>query len=241
MRIPAFRRRWTVGHLSAENPAKNRASSEFEIDAWAVSQFVVDRLVPIIGTHPFPLHEQMLMVASVCRLEPSEIFEWGTNIGVSARLFSEAASHYLGTTLIHSIDLPDDVDHVEHPHGERGRLVKGRSNVRLYLGDGLDTSLELWRTGGRKPAPLFFLDGDHARGSVARELNGIMNDVPTAAMLIHDSFFQDRASGYNVGPHEAIAEALAAHEGRYLKIHSGLGLPGLTLLYPSVPLSPSRP
>jgi cephalosporin hydroxylase len=219
--------------LSRDNPTRNRTCSEFEVDNWALSDLVVRKLVPIVGIHPFPLHELMLMAAAVCRLEPTEIFEWGTHIGKSARVFHECASHYRLKTEIHSTDLPDSVHHQEHPHADRGRLVRGRPHVHLHQGDGLDVSLELWRVGGRKPRPLFFLDGDHAYLTVVRELTGIADEVPDAAVLVHDAFYQSAGSGYNIGPHEAIEEVTAIWKDRYRRLDSGLGLPGLTLLYPA--------
>jgi cephalosporin hydroxylase len=219
--------------LSRTNPAKNQALSEFEVDNWAISEFVVRVLVPVVGSHPFPLHELMLMVATVCRFQPTEIFEWGTHIGKSARVFAEAAAQYGTDTEVHSIDLPDHASHVEHPRDERGLFVRDVPRVHLHQGDGLDVSLELWRSGGRKARPLFFLDGDHAFESVRRELNGVMAEVPDPVLLIHDSFYQSPGSGYNVGPHQAIEAALAAHPDRYRSLRSGLGLPGLTLLYPA--------
>jgi cephalosporin hydroxylase len=221
--------------LSRENPAMNVAASEFEVDAWAISQFVMRKLVPVVGSHPFPLHELMLMTGAVCRLEPREIFEWGTHIGKSARIFYEITSHYRVQADIHSTDLPDDVEHREHPHADRGRLVRGLSRVYLHQGDGLTTSLELWRADGRKLRPLFFVDGDHSHESVLRELTGIANEVPHAGILVHDAFYQSAEAEYNTGPYRAIEEVVAVLPGRYRKVHSGLGLPGMTLLYPASP------
>jgi len=147
------------------------------------------------------------------------------------RVFCETTTHYGIQADVHSTDLPDDVDHPEHPHAERGRLVRGIPHVRLHQGDGLDTSLELWRAGGCKPRPLFFVDGDHAYRSVLRELTGIADTVPDAAVLVHDAFYQSPGSGYNIGPYQAIEAVMAKWPGRYRTQHSGLGLPGLTLLY----------
>ena len=80
-------------------------------------------------------------------------------------------------------------------------------------------------------APLFFVDGDHTYGSVLRELTGIADAVPDAAVLVHDAFHQSSPSGYNIGPYQAVEAVLANWPGRYRTQHSGLGLPGLTLLY----------
>lgn len=228
-------RRAPASSLSQENPIRNVTATEFEVDTWAISQFVTDKLVPVVGYHPFPLHELMLMAAAVCRFEPAEIFEWGTHIGKSARIFYEITAHYRVQTDVHSTDLPDDAEHGEHPHADRGKLVRGLSRVYLHQGDGLTTSLELWRAGGRKPRPLFFVDGDHSNESVLRELSGISTQVPDAAVLLHDAFYQSPDSGYNIGPYEAIESVMANWPGRFRKIHSGLGLPGMTLLYPAPP------
>jgi hypothetical protein len=219
--------------LSRENPAKNPTCSEFEVDNWAISQYVLEKLVPRVGIHPFPLNELMLMVAAVCRLRPAQIFDWGTNIGKSARVFYECTTHYGIDAEIHSTDLPDEVGHVEHPRHKRGELVRGLPRVYLHLGDGVATSLEIWNTAGRKPRPLFLVDGDHRYESVFRELGLIVSEVPDPGILLHDSFYQSKGSGYNVGPHQAIEDTLSAVPGRFRRLHSGLGLPGMTLLYPA--------
>jgi hypothetical protein len=91
---------------SRTSPGKNLACSEFEVDAWRLSEFVLERLVPVVGTHPFPLTELMLLSGTVCRFRPSHIFEWGTHIGKSARAFYEITSHYGIPSEIHSVDLP---------------------------------------------------------------------------------------------------------------------------------------
>jgi cephalosporin hydroxylase len=214
-----------------EAAVRNPACSEPEVDSWVVSRLVLSRLVPVVGSHPFPLHELMLMASAVALVRPEMIFEWGTHVGKSARVFFEAARQFDVDVQIHSVDLPDDVEHGEHPGSRRGALVRGLPGVHLHQGDGLDVSLEIWRRDPRSRA-LFFVDGDHAYSSVQRELRGIIETVPQAAILLHDTFFQSPASAYNVGPAQAIVEALEAHPGRYRRMDSGLGLPGMTLLLP---------
>jgi cephalosporin hydroxylase len=218
--------------LRADDPTKNLASSEFEIDNWALSRFVLGKLIPVVGVEPFPLHELMLMSAAFCRLKPPQVYEWGTHIGKSARVFYECATHYGISTQIHSVDLPDEIEHVEHPKDFRGRLVRGLAGIQLHQGDGIEVALSTWKASGRVPSPLFFIDGDHAYESVLRELSAVATEIPGASVLLHDSFYQSGESGYNVGPYRAIADVLRAHPGRYRRIDSGLGLPGMTLLYP---------
>ena len=121
-------------------PLINAHCREFEVNKWALSEFIVRRLLPVVGIHPFPLDELLLMSAAVCRMRPRHIFEWGTHVGKSARIFYET-SRWLGLdTTIHSIDLPDHVPHAEHPGVQRGMMVRGLASVRLYQGDGLETA-----------------------------------------------------------------------------------------------------
>ncbi len=63
------------------DPALNVNASEFEVNNWVISEFVIDKLVPVVGVHPFPLNELILLSSAVCRFKPVMIFEWGTNIG----------------------------------------------------------------------------------------------------------------------------------------------------------------
>lgn len=240
-RLRDLMRRLRGPRPSRRDPTRNRQCTEFESDAWELSRFVMARLVPVVGIHPFPLHELMLMTAAVCRLRPAQIFEWGTHIGASARVFHECREHFGIGAEVHSTDLPDDVDHGEHPGRERGRLVRGLRGVWLHQGDGLETSLRLWSERGRAPHPLFFIDGDHAYETVLREAGGIAQEIPGAAMLLHDTFYQSPQSGYNVGPSKAVQEVLALSPGRYREIRSGLGLPGMTLLYPEAALCEAAP
>jgi cephalosporin hydroxylase len=219
-------------NLDTADPTRNRDCAEFEVDNWALSRFVLGKLIPVVGIEPFPLHELMLMSAAVCRLKPAQIYEWGTHVGKSARVFYECTRHYGIETRIHSVDLPNEAQHVEHPGDVRGKLVRGLPGVHLHQGDGLEVSLSLWRECGRMPAPLFFIDGDHAYESVLRELLSVSSEIPDVSVLLHDTFNQSSGSGYNVGPHRAIEDVQRAHPGRYKRIDSGLGLPGMTLLYP---------
>lgn len=213
------------------NPAKNVGCSEFEVELWSVSRFVIERLVRIVDVHPFPLNKLMLLAGAVCRVRPTHIFEWGTHIGKSARAFYETAKHFGIKCEIHSIDLPDDVSHVEHPANERGRMVRHLESVYLHQGDGLEVALGLWNNAGRPERVLFFIDGDHAEQSVYRELTSIVDTVASPAVLLHDTFYQSPQAQYNVGPHTAIGRVLREHDGKFKRVDSGLGLPGMTLLY----------
>ncbi|NPU86182.1 MAG: class I SAM-dependent methyltransferase [Syntrophaceae bacterium] len=220
-----------LGHPPGEAMV-NASCREFEVNKWVLSEFILRELVPVVGIHPFPLDELLLMTGAVCRCRPRHIYEWGTNIGTSARIFFETARRFRLQTEIHSIDLPDDTDHVEHPRKRRGILVRGRENVRLYQGDGLEVSLRLSRDLDPGTPLLFFLDGDHGYDSVSRELNEIMEKRPGASILIHDTFNQSSESGYNTGPWRAVKDALRAFPGRYARLSTQAGLPGMTLLVP---------
>lgn len=213
------------------DPAINTACAEFEVNNWIISDFIVNKLIPVVGTHPFPICELNLMVAAVCRMKPKQVFEWGTNIGKSARIFYETAQQFGLVLEIHSIDLPDDIEHVEHPHSKRGVMVRGLPEVTLHYGDGLNKMLEIYGKTQEKSPPLIFIDGDHGYESVKRELTGVIENIPEASILLHDTFFQSETSGYNVGPHQAITEILLEIPARFKVMSTTTGLPGMTLLY----------
>jgi hypothetical protein len=212
------------------DPSINQNCSQFEVNNWIISEFVLKTLVPLVGIRPFPLNEQMLMVGSVCRFKPTHIFEWGTNIGKSARIWYETLQHFKIASEIHSIDLPEQINHIEHPHKKRGIYVKGIQEVHLYEGDGLSKSLEILKIIKDPIRPFFFLDGDHDNKSVAREIEGIKLACLNPIILVHDTFYQSEESKYNVGPYIAIKNFLS-DEKDFVQISTNTGLPGLTLLY----------
>jgi cephalosporin hydroxylase len=212
------------------DPVRNPTASEFEVDLWILSRFVLEKIVPVVGAHPYPLNELLLMTGAACRLKPSVVFDWGTHIGASARIFYECESAFKLGYEIHSIDLPPDATHIEHPGNEHGRLVKDLDKVHLHRGDGVKIALAQWQKLGRPKRPLFFVDGDHAYESVRDELNEIFSTIPDASALAHDTFFQSVESKYNVGPARAVDEILEKFPSRLRVVKSGLGLPGMTLL-----------
>ena len=213
-----------------DDPVKNPSASEFEVDLWTLSRFVIEKIVPIVGIHPYPLNELLLMTGAACRLKPSVVFDWGTHVGASARIFHECRQTFKLDYEIHSVDLPLDGTHVEHPGQEHGRLVRGLPGVHLHRGNGVEVALAQWQKLGRPKRPLFFVDGDHAYESVRDELSQIFSIVPDASALAHDTFFQSEESNYNVGPARAIDEIVIRFPGRFHVVKSGLGLPGMTLL-----------
>lgn len=213
-----------------DDPAVNVDCSEFEVNNWHISNFIIEKLVPVAGTHPYPIAELNLMTAAVCRLKPQQIFEWGTNIGKSARIFHEVGKYFRIPMHIYSIDLPDDIEHGEHPRSRRGNMVKGLSDVTLYQADGLEKSIEIYKK-NPQDRTLVFIDGDHSYASVCRELSGIISEMPNASILLHDTFYQSEGSGYNVGPYKAITDTLVTCSEKYKLMSTNLGLPGMTLLY----------
>ncbi|MFT6069696.1 MAG: cephalosporin hydroxylase [Bacteriovoracaceae bacterium] len=201
----------------------------FEVNKWQVSEFVEYKLLPITGHRPFPLTEQVLLASAACFLRPSHIFDWGTNIGVSARLFYETCKHFEINSEIHSIDLPMDQDHGEHPRNDRGKLVRALKNVFLHEGDGAEKAVEIAKSAEIKN-PLFFLDGDHSYETVCRELEYISQHIESPNFIIHDTFLQSQESDYNVGPHLAVKEFVERNPGVFQKMECNLGLPGMTFL-----------
>jgi len=212
------------------DPVRNPTASEFEVDLGTLSRFLLQKIVPVVGTRPYPLNELLLMTAAACRLKPAVVFDWGTHIGTSARIFYECRQTFKLGYDVHSIDLPPASSHAEHPGSKHGRLVQGLAGVHLHRGNGVEVALALWQTLGCPKRPLFFVDGDHAYETVRDELNQIFSTVADASALAHDTFFQSAESNYNVGPARAIDEITEKFPGRFRVVKSGLGLPGMTLL-----------
>lgn len=226
-RVDARNRLHRLRPLKLESPPRAH-DGLFEVDQWAISEIVLRKIVPAVGIRPFPLNELMLMTSVIAWVRPSHVFEWGTNVGKSARVFHEASRAVRLKTAIHSVDLPDDVDHGEHPRSSRGVLVRGLTNVHLHQGDGVETSLRILAE-ERPTRPLFFIDGDHSYESVRRELTAVLDAAPGASVLLHDTFWQVPAAGYNVGPADALQEVLAERPD-YTTFTPDLGLPGMTLV-----------
>ena len=95
-------------YLSSETVV-NDNSTELEVNINQLSSFIFKDLLPIVGISPFPITELLLMSSAVVKLRPDYIFEWGTHLGMSARIFHEICKKYEINVHIHSIDLPDDV------------------------------------------------------------------------------------------------------------------------------------
>lgn len=219
------------------SPIKNPNCINLEVDKWNTSEFVLNRLVKVVGIRPYPLDELMFMTASICYFRPTHIFEWGTHIGKSARIFYEIIEAYNIDAQIYSYDLPDDIEHQEHPKENRGSLVRGLDRVNLFQEDGVQGSFRVLGKSKNSLGNIFYyLDGDHAFSSVLRELNEIYEEYPNAIVLCHDTFFQSDKSQYNVGPYNAINSFIEENKGKYSCLSNSWGLPGMTLIYPKVNL-----
>jgi hypothetical protein len=199
----------------------------FQIDNYPISKFLVEELLPVAGHWPYPPPEVHLMVAAVCWVRPNLIIEWGTNVGNSARIFWHTLKKFDIPCHTHSIDLPADVEHPENVKSSRGNLVKDLSDISLHLGDGLEIALRIVRDRPPSARCLFFVDGDHAYESVTRELEGIMNNAPGAAILLHDTL-----SSLKRWPHEALQDVLKSRPGAYRVVSTDIGLPGMSFVYP---------
>ena len=136
-------------------------------------------------------------------------------------------------TVVHTIDLPEGVQHIEHPGSEHGRFIRHIPAINIYRGDGLETAVGIAAGLPRGSRLLFFLDGDHSYETVLRELSDICCRFPGACIILHDTFYQSPASGYNIGPWQAIQTVLEKSAGRYQVVETQTGLPGMTVLYPA--------
>lgn len=227
-----FTRKYYLNSLLGKypEPVKNSGCSEPEVDNRIISEFVIDKLLPIVGFSPFPVSELIFLTSVVCTTKPGIIFDWGTHIGKSARIFYEISKAFEYNTVIHSTDLPEDIGHAEHPHKNRGMFVRNIKSVHLHLGDGVTESIKIGRK-YKKRKILFFLDGDHEFKSVKRELNKIYAAFPKSVIVVHDTFYQSKEIGYNIGPYLAVKEFLKDHK-KYQYLSTSFGLPGMTALIP---------
>jgi hypothetical protein len=210
---------------------KNNQCSELEIDKWRLSEFIVDTIVPKVGFEPYPLDEIFLMCSAVLLFKPTHIFEWGTHLGRSARIFHEINSRFNVNAEIHSFDLPDDVSHVEHPGNNRAIFLKNIDSVFLYQEDGLVKSPTIFNTSTiENKRALFYLDGDHSYKTVENELRTINENIDNPIFLLHDTFFQSKDSKYNTGPYDALNDFILLNPS-YVVVNTNFGLPGMSLVY----------
>ncbi|MBA4321094.1 MAG: hypothetical protein C0412_22110 [Flavobacterium sp.] len=200
-----------------------------EANKWYLSEFVIKKIYPITGIHPYPLDEVLLIGSSISYFKPDGIIEWGTHEGKSARIFWEYVRFLNLNCEIHSVDLPATNPHNENISEEylRARYIK-QFPVILHEGDGLTVGLEIVKSKMFK-RPLFFLDGDHSYANISRELTAIKKSVDSCIILIHDTFNQGKESNYNCGPYIAFQEFVVQNNlPHYSTI---LGLPGMSLTY----------
>jgi hypothetical protein len=98
--------------------------------------------------------------------------------------------------------------------------------VKQLRGDGVTTALLAYAQSGMR-SPLFFLDGDHLKENVFRELVLIHRITPTAVMLCHDT---------RNGPGQAIADFMARTPDSYT-VHFLESQAGMTRLWPNLSAS----
>jgi predicted O-methyltransferase YrrM len=208
--------------VSAPAPVGPRPA-RLEVDKWVLSEVVL-KLARIVGTHPFPLDELLLMAAAFEYHRPEIVIDIGTHIGKSARVWYELARHYREHTAIHTIDLCE-ATHPEFPASELGRYVRGLP-VTQHIDDGYPAAAALIR---RAPDAtyLIFCDGDHRYESVKRELE-LATMIRRGCLLVHDTFYQP-GSTYNDGPYEAVEEFVRRVPVRQV-VHLQTGLPGLSYI-----------
>jgi predicted O-methyltransferase YrrM len=203
-----------------------------EVDKWATSEVVL-KLARVVGSHPFPLDELMLMAAAFEYHRPEMVIDIGTHIGKSARIWYELARHHRSNTTIHTIDLYDAA-HPEYPSSRLGRYIRGLPVIQ-HIDDGCRGASALIR---RAPDAryLIFCDGDHRYESVKRELE-LATMIRRGCLLVHDTFYQP-GSGYNHGPYEAVQEFVGRVPVRQV-VHLQTGLPGLSYIGLSEAATPS--
>ena len=205
-----------------------------QADTCQLDNFVLEKILPKAGL-PYPLAEISLMSLVVDRVKPTHIFEWGTNVGSSAKIFHHITESLGMDIPIHTWDLPEDVSHGQHPGDNHGKLAKGLDRVHFHRDDGLRGALAQYQIEKKKNPkirPLFFVDGDHSYKSVIREITGLIPVQEEFHLLAHDTFVQKPdVKGQSreswVGCPTALE--LAAQDYRWLNV--GFGNPGMAYLW----------
>ena len=195
-----------------------------EADKWALSEFVLDRLVPIVGVRPYPLDELLLMATAFQYHLPDVVIDIGTHVGKSARIWFELARHFQSETTIHTVDICDP-NHPEYPGNSLGKFIRG-TNVQQHVQDGYACACDLI---AENPTASFliFLDSDHEYENVRRELE-LVKKMESGCLLDHDTFCQP-GSHYNHGPYLAIQDCVVGSPVKQV-FHLQTGLPGMSYL-----------
>jgi hypothetical protein len=148
----------------------------------ALSRATAKRIVGM-GLPGYGEDEVGFMCETVEIVQPDRIFDWGTNVGASARIFYEACIVHC---IVETIDLPAVLEQLDRDHagGRTGSHLT--PEIRTHRGDGVTEALRLCAAWEPK-RPLFFLDGNHLRENVFREIWSIHKFCPRGVLLIHDT------------------------------------------------------
>jgi len=72
-----------------KNAVVNGGCTELEVNINQLSSFIFKDILPLVGVTPYNIIELLLLSSSVVKVKPDYIFEWGTHLGISARIFYE--------------------------------------------------------------------------------------------------------------------------------------------------------
>jgi hypothetical protein len=140
---------------------------------------------------------------TVALVKPDRIFDWGTNVGASARIFHEATDAHC---IVETIDLPKVLEPLDRDHAGTHTGLHLVPEIRQHRGDGVTEAIRLCAIWNPE-RPLFFLDGNHLHENVFREIWSIHKFCPRGVLLVHDTNqqpgdavrkWQHRYGGYRV-------------------------------------------
>lgn len=194
-----------------------------EVDKYFMSDLAL-KFVKIIGSHPYPLDELLLMSAAFRYQMPEIVIDVGTHVGKSARVWYELSKEYNSETSVHTVDIFDE-KHSEFPGYALGKYIKNMP-VKQHIGDGFTVASEIIKNNSDAKF-LVFLDGDHSYETVLRELE-LARQVKQGCIVVHDTFYQP-GSSYNHGPFQAIQDFIKEYQFKQI-IHLQTGLPGMSYL-----------
>lgn len=189
-----------------------------------ISDFLKTKVDFASGEIPYTAKEKELLILAVLETEPDIVLDWGTHIGISARLFYELGQYFSLDYKVHTVDLKEEGSHPERPtNNGLGKHIVDIPDVSQHFGDGIEKSLEIFAN-GYFDKPLFFVDGDHQQKTVSRELSLIFEVVENPFVLVHDTW----SKGQNNGPWQACCLAKEKYNLEMFSVDNEP--PGMTFL-----------
>ncbi len=183
-----------------------------------------------IGLRDYHDSHIALFEDTVVRLQPTHIFEWGTNWGESTRIWYELTALHAPICRIDTTDVSRIGDPCgQHPGYLHGHWIEDLASARgsrihCHQGEGCEISIALFRALPAERA-IFFVDDNHELGPNLSSLRAIDALETPAVVIVHDS-----GGG---GPRFAIDTFMQARQVAY-EVTEIAEASGVTRLWPTI-------